>query len=134
MRPQFAYYLYKSFKKRLSSLEITTFLNKNNIFLDWYIKKISKLIEYLLNGIYIICFINFYQDIIQVENQKNVKLFCKNLADITLEACLYIEKAKQQYLILKNNCIWYKTLSSTLLFCKFTSDDKHRLDKIRKIA
>ena len=30
------------------------------------------------------------QDVIQVQNNKDVKLLCKDLADVSLEACWYI--------------------------------------------
>ena len=41
------------------------------------------------------------QDVIQVHNDKNVKLFCKDLVDLFLEACWYVCLAKKHYLVLK---------------------------------
>ena len=41
------------------------------------------------------------EDIIQIHNDKNIELFCKNLIDIALEFCRSVGQSKKYYLILE---------------------------------
>lgn len=48
-----------------------------------------------------VCFINLDQDIIKIDNDKDIELFCKNLIDVVLETCGGVDQAKQYYFILE---------------------------------
>ena len=41
------------------------------------------------------------ENVIQIYNDKNIKLFCKDLNNIALEGCQSISQLKEHYLILK---------------------------------
>ena len=41
------------------------------------------------------------EDIIQIHNDKDIKLFCKDFIDIVLECCQNIGQSKRYYLILE---------------------------------
>lgn len=60
-----------------------------------------KLIEDLLNGINIIRFVDINQDIIYINNNKDILSFCPYFIDIFQEAYGYIENIKRHYLIFK---------------------------------
>lgn len=53
------------------------------------------------NSINMICFVGINQDIIQVNNHKNVKLLCQYTIDVALKAWRCIENTKQYYMIVK---------------------------------
>lgn len=46
-------------------------------------------------------FFNIDQDIIWVDNDKNVQIFAKDFVNISLETCLSIRQTNRYYLVLK---------------------------------
>ncbi len=61
------------------------------------------------------------KNVIQVYNDKNIKLFCKNYIDIFLKNDWYISQSKKYYLIFKavildpKNCLLFITFSDLYL-------------------
>lgn len=45
--------------------------------------------------------VNININVIQINNDQNVKLFSKNFITTTLEACWYIEQSKKHHLVFK---------------------------------
>ena len=66
--------------------------------------------------IWLICLFNLDQNIVQIYNDKDVKLFSKNLIDIALETGQSVRESKRHDLILKMGILGTK---GTLLFVTF---------------
>ena len=47
----------------------------------------------------LVCVID--EDVIQIYNTKDIKIFCQNFINIILKACWYIKKFKWHYIIFK---------------------------------
>ncbi len=41
------------------------------------------------------------ENVIELHNNKDVKLFCQDLIDVALESCRYISQSKRHYLVLE---------------------------------
>lgn len=72
-----------------------------------------------LNGMNIIRFVDVYQVVIQVNNNKNIYLLCQYLIEIFLEGCQYIEKTKRYHLILKMTILEAKSYLLLVFFSNF---------------
>lgn len=76
----------------------------------------SKLIEDLSNNMKIICFVNIDQNIIQVNNNKDIQLSYQYFIDISLQVCLCAGKTKWYHLILKMIICGIKSCFSHVFF------------------
>ncbi len=68
------------------------------------------------------------KNVIQIYNNKYIRLFCQNLVDIVLESDWYIGQSKRYYLVLKMAIAGFK---DRLLFIAFL--DLHPMIGISKI-
>ena len=59
------------------------------------------------------------EDIIQIYNDKDIKLFCRNFFDIVLEDCRSISQPKRHYLILKMIVFGPKSCFPFIFFANF---------------
>lgn len=66
--------------------------------------------------------INEDEYIVQIYNNKDIKLFGKNFVNIFLKACWYICQSKRYYLVLKVSYIEFEILSSIYLPYGFLFD------------
>lgn len=80
---------------------------------------------------------NIDKDIVKVYNNKNIKLFCQNLIDISFKYGWYINQSQRHYLVSK---IAITGSKSSFLFIIFLdlylmiSIDKVKLDKTLSLA
>lgn len=78
-----------------------------------------KLIEDSSNSFDIICFVVINQNVIQVNNSKDVQFCYQYSVDILLEACQCIEKAKRHHLIPKMTVSYTKSYLLLFIFTNF---------------